>query len=271
MRLAPALLLTLAACARAHTSRPGQVCSPPPEAATFFAHAHNDYEHPHPLEDALGFGFHSVEADVFYDYGQFDVKHQLFDRSKGTLEALYLAPLQARVKANGTVFPDGDPFVLWLDLKDSDTRITEELQALLLKYAAMLTRIDGEGVAEGPITVVLTGDAAAKRRYVEAPSPRFAFRDSNVFSPDDPPADARWRYYALDWGAHLSWNGLDTPSASQQQELACLMENAAAGGRKVRLYNSPELPSTWEQLRAFGLDFIGTDRLEDLSNFLSAR
>ena len=33
------------------------------------AHAHNDYEHPRPLLDALDHGFCSVEADVFLTDG----------------------------------------------------------------------------------------------------------------------------------------------------------------------------------------------------------
>lgn len=268
MRHALALLFALSACAPTQTFRPGQVCSAAPADGPRFAHSHNDYEHEHPLTDALALGFHSVEADVFYGYGQFEVKHHVFDPSKGTLEGLYLAPLQAKVTASATVFGDSKPFVLWVDLKDGDERITEELQGVLQRYAGMLTRIDGQTVKPGPVTVVLTGDAGAKQRYVEGPSPRFAFRDSNEFSPNDPPADAQWRFYALDWGKYLTWSGEGAPSASEQQQLACLVENARALGRQVRLYNSPERVSTWQQLVSADLDFIGTDQIGELSAFL---
>jgi hypothetical protein len=73
------------------------------------AHAHNDYEHPRPLFDALDHGFCSVEADVHLVDGRLLVAH---DRSKvkpeRTLEALYLDPLRERVKKNnGHVYPAG--------------------------------------------------------------------------------------------------------------------------------------------------------------------
>ena len=58
------------------------------------AHAHNDYEHPRPLLDALDHGFTSVEADVFLVDGQLLVAHDPADLDPArTLESLYLDPL----------------------------------------------------------------------------------------------------------------------------------------------------------------------------------
>src|SRR3954449_8809162 len=71
------------------------------------AHAHNDYEHPRPLFDALDHRFGSVEADIFLVGDQLLIGHDAteLDPSR-TLESLYLDPLAARVKANhGRVYP----------------------------------------------------------------------------------------------------------------------------------------------------------------------
>src|SRR5207244_7981145 len=66
------------------------------------AHAHNDYEHKRPLQDALDHGFCSVEADVFLVDGQMLVGHDRKDLRPGrTLEKLYLEPLRERVRLNG--------------------------------------------------------------------------------------------------------------------------------------------------------------------------
>ena len=40
-----------------------------------FKHAHNDYEHPRPLLDALDAKFESVEADVWLDGNDVGVSH----------------------------------------------------------------------------------------------------------------------------------------------------------------------------------------------------
>src|SRR4051812_44964964 len=59
------------------------------------AHAHNDYEHTHPLTDALDRGFGSVEADVYPIDGDLLVAHDFKNVKKDrTLESLYLAPLK---------------------------------------------------------------------------------------------------------------------------------------------------------------------------------
>ncbi len=70
------------------------------------AHAHNDYEHTHPLFDALGHRFGSVEADIFLVGDQLLIGHTVDDLDPSrTLESLYLDPLAAIVKANhGSVY-----------------------------------------------------------------------------------------------------------------------------------------------------------------------
>src|SRR5690349_19196948 len=70
------------------------------------AHAHNDYEHPRPLSDALDHRFGSVEADIFLVGDQLLIGHTPDDLDPTrTLESLYLDPLARIVKANhGSVY-----------------------------------------------------------------------------------------------------------------------------------------------------------------------
>ena len=58
-----------------------QPCSSAPRPL-INAHAHNDYEHPRPLLDALDHGFCSVEADIYLVEGQLLVAHNRSDVSK---------------------------------------------------------------------------------------------------------------------------------------------------------------------------------------------
>ena len=85
------------------------------------AHAHNDYEHPRPLLDALERGFDSVEADVWLVDGELLVAHDRRDVRPGRdLRTLYLEPLRARVRAGGGAVHAGRPdFVLLVDVKSA--------------------------------------------------------------------------------------------------------------------------------------------------------
>ena len=110
-----------------------------------------------------------MEADLWLDGADLGVSHDGAP-FKGSLRALYLDPLAARLAANGgSVHGDGKPFFLWLDLKQGSAALQDVLATQLAGYA-FLTRFDGSGeVQPGAVTVVLTGDDAARRRWSIAP------------------------------------------------------------------------------------------------------
>jgi hypothetical protein len=274
----------------------GAACAPPPEvcregqepsltpatargAAGFhpYAHSHNDYEHRRPLEDALDARFYSVEADVYFRDGRFEVSHLGFG-SVGTLEALYLAPLQARVDARGSVHGDGLPLTLWVDLKDKDARLPQELAALLARFPMVATFDDRGGVARaGAVRVVLTGEREMKEAFTQqVPAPRPAVRDSNDYTPGDPAPGsgagaAGWGAYALNWGKYLTWNGSGELPAEERRRIACIVENAHAAGRTVRFFAAPDRQEVWQAMLDAGVDYVHTDKLGELEAFLAER
>jgi hypothetical protein len=237
--------------------------------AAVVAHAHNDYEHPRPLLDALDQHFGSVEADVYPWGAEIGVSHT-GPPFKGTLKELYLEPLQARVAQNGgSVLGDGKPFYLWLDLKQSSQSLQDALVAQLAEYP-MLTRFADDGETPGAVTVVLTGDDRAKRALVARPAPRLFIRDSNDYASGDPSADDRWGYYAVFYYSFLSWSGEGAISASERAQLKNLIDGAHAKGRKLRIYASPDTPAYWKVAKELGLDFISVDDLSGLRSALDS-
>jgi len=111
---AMAVALTLGTCACvADETAPAR---PLPQA-----HAHNDYEHPNPLLDALEQGFTSVEADVHLVDGELLVAHDADETNLDrTLRKLYLQPLLERVRAHeGRVYPQGPTITLLVDFRSA--------------------------------------------------------------------------------------------------------------------------------------------------------
>jgi hypothetical protein len=231
-------------------------------------HAHNDYEHPRPLLDALDQKFESVEADVWLDGAEVGVSHN-GPPFKGSLKGLYLDPLAARVASNGgSVHGDGKPFYLWLDLKDGSAALQDLLASQLAGYA-FLTRFDESGVAQpGAVTVLFTGDAKAKKALVDRAAPRPYARDSNDYSPMDPPVDGKWVSYAVNYYVFMQWDGNGTIPRTQQRQLENLVNGAHATGRTLRIYASPDTPAFWQAAKSAHLDFINTDKLAELASSL---
>lgn len=166
-------------------------------------HSHNDYLQPHPLDDALANRFTSVEADIWLHRGTLQVSHHGWFWA-GPLRRLYLDPLQRRVSALGSVYGDGRPFILWLDIKDDGLEMVPAIHALLSGYP-MLARFSDQAVLPAPVTVVLTGSPAIKEAYVQSYPIRYAVRDSNIYEPGDPRAARhRWLWYSLYWPGYFS-------------------------------------------------------------------
>lgn len=248
-------------------SSPAQAAAP---ATLLLAHAHNDYNHVHPLFDALAHRYGSVEADIYLRDGDLKVAHAPWDSSKGTLRELYLDPLQALVDRQGSVYGDGAPFTLWIDIKSISSSLAPMLRAQLAAYP-MLTVFTDAGIQRGPVTVVLTGNDANQERVLSIPGPRYACRDRGTFGAGDPPADTRWLWYALDWSKLFKWNGIGTIPVDERLRLRQLVWNIHFKQRFLRFYAAPQTPAFWQETREAGSDLLGSDDLASLADFLSAK
>src|SRR5262249_39001852 len=108
------------------------------------AHAHNDYEHPRPLFDALEHGFCSVEADIWLSTkgDELFVAHTPFGiKPDRTLRKLYLDPLRERIKSIGAVHKNAPHVFLLIDIKTDSKTTTTKLLAVLADYVDVLRAV----------------------------------------------------------------------------------------------------------------------------------
>jgi glycerophosphoryl diester phosphodiesterase len=235
------------------------------------AHAHNDYEHARPLLDALDHGFCSVEADIWLTPDGLLIGHDKKDLKPGrTLETLYLEPLRERVKANGgRVYKDGPEFYLLIDSKTEADSTYAALDQALAKYADVLSVTRDGKIEPKAVTVILSGfrafDAVAKQltRYIGIDG-----RPENL--DDNPPADL-YPWISGNWQLFFKWKGDGPIPAAEKQKLDEMVKRAHEQGRKIRFWNTAEKPAMWKELLAAGVDYINTDKLDELRQFLLAQ
>ena len=235
------------------------------------AHAHNDYEHKHPLFDALAQGFCSVEADINLVNGQLLVAHDLKKvKPKRTLKSLYLEPLRQRIKRNGgRVYLNGPECTLLIDFKTDALPTYAALREVLKEYADILTVFrDGQKEAKA-ITVVLTGNYP--RAALAADAVRYAAGDGKL--PDlesKPPADlVPW--ISENWQPIFKWRGSGPMPDDEKRKLKAIVQQTHQQGRRVRFWGAPDKPEFWKQLLESGVDLINTDDLKGFREFYTGQ
>lgn len=241
------------------------------------AHAHNDYEHPRPLLDALDHRFGSVEADIFLVDGQLLVAHDPEDLDPSrTLESLYLDPLTARVRANrGAVYRGRRrPFQLLIDIKTEGSSTYLELDRLLRRHRRLFTTCVHGRVLPGPVTAVVSGDRAA-RGPMEAQRVRSAFYDGRLTDLGSPAPASFVPLISDNWTLNFTWRGVGAFPDAERRKLHGIVRTAHARGRRVRFWATPDLPgpardALWGELVAAGVDHLNTDDLAGLASFLDA-
>jgi hypothetical protein len=265
LRLRMTLCTALLACAPA-------ACASAPRTRTLpRAHAHNDYEHARPLLDALDRGFGSVEADVHLVDGALLVAHDRDSvRADRTLERLYLEPLRERARRNGgRVYADGTPLLLLIDVKSDSAATWPVLDAVLRRYADILTAFRGDTVVAGPVLAVVSG-ARAIGAMRAAPS-RYAAVDGRLadLGRGDAGAPASLVPLVSDtWERITKWKGDGAVPDSVPRLLARAAARAHAEGRRLRFWATPDRPAVWRLLVDAGVDLVGADDLDALRAFL---
>lgn len=233
------------------------------------AHAHNDYEHPRPLLDALDQGFCSVEADVFRTKQGLQVAHTIFGlKPERTLQKLYLDPLRERAKANGGRVHKGGPTVyLLIDVKTDAKTTWPALATVLAEYADVLT-VWRDGKAEQKaVTVVISGNC--DRDAIAAAKVRHAAVDGRPKDLDGGPPATLVPWVSASWESQFQWAGTGPFPDAEERKLQEHVRKAHEQKRLVRFWGTPDTPAAWAVQRAAGVDLINTDRLADLRQFLT--
>ena len=241
------------------------------------AHAHNDYEHPRPLLDALSHGFTSVEADVWLVDGELLVAHDRDAVVPGrTLESVYLDPLVARVRAEGgEVYDDWDGvFWLLIDVKSEATPTYRAIDEALAEHRRIMTEFRRGLVRPDAVTAVISGNRDLplmqnqERRYAGYVG-RMSDLGSGLPASDMP-------LLSDNWTKHFTWQGVGPMPVAERAKLQDIVTRAHADGYRIRFWATPDQAgaardAVWRELVAAGVDQINTDDPAGLEAFLRAQ
>ncbi|MBC8110677.1 MAG: hypothetical protein H7Y04_06415 [Verrucomicrobia bacterium] len=226
------------------------------------AHAHNDYAHKVPLQEALSQGFTSVEADVWLINNELYISHNFPKNLTGiTLNELYLKPLQKHLQENeGKVYKSYEGvFFLTIDIKAKGEEVYQVLRKQILEIP--------DFQHNRYLKIFLSGD-----RPIETVK-----NDSLKLTGIDGRPEYLGKGYNTDFMPVISdtyrkfckWNGVGQMPESEFLTLQNLAEKVHRENKKLRLWAIPDNENTWKTLLKAGVDLINTDKLKALNQFLT--
>jgi len=224
------------------------------------AHAHNDYMHPVPFYTAYNAGFGSIEADVFPVNGVLLVAHSKNAiQEKNTLKHLYLDPLLKELKDN-----KNRKVKLLIDIKQN---YKLNLQLLIKELESLKKYLFTYSDRSKPVTILISGERPAPVEYKNYPA--YIFFDDDLRLHHTPDEWKRVGLVSLSFERYSSWNGSDGLSEQDENLLAHVIDSVHRAGKKIRFWAAPDNENSWRTQMKLGVDLIGTDKIEQLSEFLT--
>jgi len=225
------------------------------------AHSHNDYENPVPFFTAYGQGFGSIEADIFYYHDSLFVGHTFGDiQKKRTIQTWYLDPLKNKIESNhGLPYADTTlPLQLLIDIKTDPYKTLNKLVELLNAYTSI--------IKARKVKIVITGNRPKPNEFGTYPS--YIYFDGDLDKNYTVSELTKIGLFSADFTNYSKWNGKGIMVKADREKLDSIINSTHQKGKKIRFWASPDYLNAWQQFIKMKIDFINTDHIEALGNFL---
>ncbi|MEO8569079.1 MAG: alkaline phosphatase [Ginsengibacter sp.] len=223
------------------------------------AHAHNDYMHPLPFYTAFNTGFGSIEADVYPVDGILYVSHNKKDiQPQRTLKSLYLEPL-----LNELAKDKHRHLKLLIDIKEN---YQLSLQILLKEIDPLKNYLVTPGDAGKPVTILISGERPPPAEYKNYPG--YIYFDDDLKLHHNAEEWKRVAQVSLSFEKYSAWKGENILNAKDKKLLQHVIDSVHHAGKPIRFWAAPDNQASWKLQMELGVDLIGTDKIDELADFL---
>jgi len=229
------------------------------------AHSHNDYEQKNPFFEAYNAHFGSIEADIWAVNSQLLVAHSKDQlNTERTLDKLYIQPILAKFRENrGKAWSDFQgSFQLLIDLKTS----YQETLLLLVSELQKYPEVFDLKVNPNAVKVVITGGTPPPAEFENYP--KFIFFDGKLYQKYTASQRERIAMFSDDLHRYTAWNGIGAIPEKDLKKLSSLVDSVHALPCKIRFWDAPDTPESWKQFENLNVDFINTDHIQQLKEYL---
>lgn len=233
--------------------------------STLNAHSHNDYLQSTPFFLAYNSHFGSIEADIWAVNGDLFVAHNSSEiKPDRSLDALYILPIVKLFRGDGGKAWNDNPstFQFLVELKTA----VEPTLSLLVEKLKKYPDVFDSNVNKNAIIVTITGHLPEPKEFRKYPL--FIFYDGNLKKKYNDQERKRIALYSANLKEITLWNGQGTIPEKDEIRLTQIIDSVHSLTKKIRFWNAPDIPNAWKTYMNLGVDFINTDHIGELSNFL---
>jgi len=230
------------------------------------AHSHNDYENTIPFRLAYDHHFGSIEADIWAVNGNLFVSHNKQDiKPERTLDALYLEPIVKLFRANGGQAWNNSKstFQLLIDLKTD----VEPTLSMLVEKLKHYPDVFDPGVNKNAVRIVITGNRPDPSGFINYPD--FIYFDGILNQKYDEDQLKRVALFSENLRNIIKWDGEGEMSEDERIRLQNVIDSVHSLEKKIRFWNAPDNINSWDTFIKMRIDFINTDNIVKLAEFLN--
>ena len=235
---------------------------------TLNAHSHNDYLQKIPFFLAYEHHFGSVEADIWTTDGDLLVAHEQKTITKDrSLDSMYLMPIVRLFRQNrGQAWKDrSGTFQLLIDVKSE----VEPALKLLAEKVSCFPEVFDPRVNPDAVRIVITGNRPEPENFKNFPA--FFFFDGKLTLNYSPDQLERVAMFSENLGILCSWRGKEPMSQTDRARLIQIIGGVHQNHRPIRFWNAPDDAQAWDLLLNLNVDYINTDHITELSEFLTSK
>ncbi len=206
--------------------------------------------------------FGSIEADIFLrDSGltvAHDVKELQYNRS---FRKLYLENMDSCLRKNGGYpYKDSSRFLqLLIDIKTDSVETLANLISLLEQFPAL--------IHNRHIFFVITGNRPHPDTFTHYPD--YIWFDGVLSGNYSKQQLSRIKMLSDNFKYYSQWSGDGEIPAEDVKKLESRIAQAHKEGIRIRLWNAPDFSNAWSKLIQLRVDYINTDHIDALAQYLN--
>ena len=226
-------------------------------------HAHNDYDHNIPFIKAYGLQLGSIEADVFLINDTLFVAHQKNEIKRTVLlESAYLQKLEQAVKRNKRyAYPDRSRILqLLIDIKTDSLKTLDAVIRSIKKFPLLLNNRS--------IRFVITGNQTPAEQFNNYPS--YILFDGKINDASHMQQINRIGIFSANFATYSKWKGEGDIPANELLLLKKDIAKVHSLNKQIRFWGVPDNRHTWKIMMQLGVDYINTDHIADVAEFVQS-